>query len=457
MTLDHLENFFEELYTDTPTPQPVQKARKSVISHGHRSVIVPADVSALIQAEEKDKDHAEHAAAEAARKEEEEAARAAAEEEAAEAHRKAEEEAAAANAKAIAEQDAITKKAAEEEAARLAEEAAAAKKAAEEAQAAKKAAAEAEATQAAEAEAAKKAAKEAAAAEAVNEKETAKDTAAGAETGGRKPSSSESPQILCSTCGESLSQGTCIFEKSSGLHFHQDCFKCTDCNKPLHDTSFSLKEGKVYCTEHYAEHFLPKCANPNCGKPVTGDAIDAGHGNIYHAACFTCGHCNTPLAGGFVSCGKSGEPWCKPCIEARDGQSKELPPPANPEKKALANCAKCGEVAKGRVMRALGKTWHADCFACVVCNSALSGKFAVVPHGDHKGMPCCTDCRKTFMPKCEVCGEPAFGSVIKTQGKVWHTNCFNCSKCGSHLESFALDADGKPECPTCHKKLKSSA
>ncbi|ELP93135.1 lim domain, putative [Entamoeba invadens IP1] len=93
------------------------------------------------------------------------------------------------------------------------------------------------------------------------------------------------------------------------------------------------------------------------------------------------------------------------------------------------------------------KAIHKACFKCSVCGRPLDGYLM-------KGnVLCCVDCfdKKQNQEKCEKCGEVIIGRIARVDGKVWHPNCFVCSKCGTPLEGDFIEKDGKRLCFLCSK------
>jgi len=211
---------------------------------------------------------------EARRRAEEEEARRRAEEEAArrrkaqeDAKRRAEEEArnrAEAEARRIAEEEA--RRRAEEEARRRAEEEAARRKHAEE-----------EARRRAEEEAKRKRAQEEQASRSLQT---------------FKPSSKYAGQI-CNICSKELLQGGGLLVRVDGKDiYHQNCFVCVTCKKSFTDFYWHY-QGKPYCLNHFSEAQNLWC--PGCNKLLdTEEAIDALNA-VWHPQCFVCTVCRKPF------------------------------------------------------------------------------------------------------------------------------------------------------------------
>jgi len=115
----------------------------------------------------------------------------------------------------------------------------------------------------------------------------------------------------------------------------------------------------------------------------------------------------------------------------------------------LGQCPGCKEtIHGGAVMEALGHKWHRDCFACQAegCGQSLRG----VPYQEHGGIPFCKACYYTqFGSTCNGCGEKIHGGVLKAMGQSWHKECFTCGSCRGPLEAKYETRDDKPLCNAC--------
>jgi len=115
----------------------------------------------------------------------------------------------------------------------------------------------------------------------------------------------------------------------------------------------------------------------------------------------------------------------------------------------LGQCPGCKEtIHGGAVTEALGKKWHRDCFKCDAqcCQKALQG----VPWKEHGRKPFCTDCYyEHFGETCGGCGLKIKGGVLKAVGKTWHQECFVCTDCKGPLESRFTTREGTPVCEKC--------
>jgi len=97
-------------------------------------------------------------------------------------------------------------------------------------------------------------------------------------------------------------------------------------------------------------------------------------------------------------------------------------------------------------LKAMGKSFHPECFACAYCGKI----FANSPFYLEDGLPYCEeDWNELFTTKCISCGFPieAGDRWVEALNNNYHSQCFNCSLCKKNLEgqSFFVKA-GKPFC-----------
>lgn len=185
----------------------------------------------------------------------------------------------------------------------------------------------------------------------------------------------------CTACGENLKdrirtlQGS---EEAAGMKWHETCFKCSTCNKRLHQKVF-FQEKKLFCEYCMKKSNLPSCKK--CRMPIEGACVNALDAS-WHPKCFVCTECKDPLKG-FIS--KEGKPYCKGCFDNKFSKMCDL----------------CHKPIKGPFLNALGKTFHDTCFVCCNCNKKIEGAFMKSPDD----LPCCSkDClgeyyKNVILPK----------------------------------------------------------
>lgn len=170
-------------------------------------------------------------------------------------------------------------------------------------------------------------------------------------------------------------QGSYVEE--GGKPFHEDCLA-------RREQSAARGGGGESAWSLMNETDKNKCST--CGKPVAvgeGLSIKAPfkssnytQGRFYvHEGCFRCENCKTQLSGQFVT-GENGF-FCQPCA----AKSRVEPAQADP-------CTACRKPLVGKLVRALGKAYHSDCFRCASCRGAFpNGEFV-----DVNGKPTCEKC-----------------------------------------------------------------
>ncbi|KAI9740292.1 MAG: hypothetical protein M1834_004870 [Cirrosporium novae-zelandiae] len=94
-------------------------------------------------------------------------------------------------------------------------------------------------------------------------------------------------------------------------------------------------------------------------------------------------------------------------------------------------CGKCGEPLTGQFVRALGGTFHLECFKCRDCGEIVASKFFPVDEEDGSGQyPLCeTDYFRRLDLLCFECGGALRGSYITALDRKYHIEHFTCSVC----------------------------
>ncbi|BET00583.1 arrowhead [Nesidiocoris tenuis] len=108
-------------------------------------------------------------------------------------------------------------------------------------------------------------------------------------------------------------------------------------------------------------------------------------------------------------------------------------------------CAGCCEpITDKYLLEVSGRSWHASCLRCCVCQLALDREPSCFVR-DH-AVYCKADYAKSFGAKCSKCarGISARDWVRKAREHVYHLACFACEACKRQLstgEEFALHED----------------
>ncbi|XP_029284944.1 leupaxin [Cottoperca gobio] len=111
---------------------------------------------------------------------------------------------------------------------------------------------------------------------------------------------------------------------------------------------------------------------------------------------------------------------------------------------AKGHCASCNKSIGGKMIMALGASWHPEHFVCVVCKMELgsTGFF------ERDGQPYCDkDYHQIFSPRCAYCKGPIVQNILTALDQTWHPDHFFCTHCGGLFgpDGF-LEKDGKPYC-----------
>lgn len=108
-------------------------------------------------------------------------------------------------------------------------------------------------------------------------------------------------------------------------------------------------------------------------------------------------------------------------------------------------CGRCNEAVSGRILTALGKSWHPEHFVCKVCEQPITGATFNEKNGD----PVCSECfLQKFSEICFACKQPIQEKIVKALGQCWHEAHFTCGgPCKKPLSGTAFfERDGQPYC-----------
>eukprot|EP00294_Goniomonas_avonlea_P001454 CAMPEP_0114548926 /NCGR_PEP_ID=MMETSP0114-20121206/5249_1 /TAXON_ID=31324 /ORGANISM="Goniomonas sp, Strain m" /LENGTH=309 /DNA_ID=CAMNT_0001733563 /DNA_START=9 /DNA_END=938 /DNA_ORIENTATION=- len=214
--------------------------------------------------------------------------------------------------------------------------------------------------------------------------------------------------------------------------WHPACFVCVKCSGGIEGTFARDDAGKPICATCLEKEEGPTPAKKEddlcggCEKPISGK-ITRALDRRWHADCFVCQKCTKPIVGNFMNIG--GKPCCSGCSDAD----------------VSSECGGCSKPIGGKVLTALDKNWHVDCFKCKTCGGAVPAQFE---HAD--GFPYCNDCwSKDMIPKCGICSKNLEGEITRVGDERYHPECFTCSKCSIKLGAKFFSLEGKYLCETC--------
>jgi len=121
-------------------------------------------------------------------------------------------------------------------------------------------------------------------------------------------------------------------------------------------------------------------------------------------------------------------------------------------KKTLGLCAKCKENIIGHEngCKALGALYHVNCFVCQKCRDPLVKK----PFYHTDGLTYCEKDYLDTLEKCDVCEEHIKERILRAVDKQYHPECFKCTDCSTCLDGvpFTLDSENNVLCVQCYNK-----
>ncbi|XP_065178529.1 PDZ and LIM domain protein 7-like [Sycon ciliatum] len=110
----------------------------------------------------------------------------------------------------------------------------------------------------------------------------------------------------CSVCSKTV-KGECV--SAGGKEMHPACFRCVRCGSSLAGQGFHEQDGNFYCSDDYEALFSVICTG--CEQPVKNNELWVeALGGQWHETCFLCTVCHKPLQGGRFFA-KLGRPYCK--------------------------------------------------------------------------------------------------------------------------------------------------
>ncbi|EDR23856.1 lim domain, putative [Entamoeba dispar SAW760] len=122
------------------------------------------------------------------------------------------------------------------------------------------------------------------------------------------------------------------------------------------------------------------CCVCNSNVLDTEDSLNAGK-RLVHERCFVCKVCKEKISGKFA--------WrengfiCGNCVSKENNSSQST---------GSSNlCGKCGKPVEGKILKAMGKVWHHECFICAKCGGKISGGFV-----NWDGKPVCKNCKDSI-------------------------------------------------------------
>ncbi|QDS74422.1 hypothetical protein FKW77_006001 [Venturia effusa] len=93
-------------------------------------------------------------------------------------------------------------------------------------------------------------------------------------------------------------------------------------------------------------------------------------------------------------------------------------------------CGKCQQPLTGQFVRALGDTYHLECFICKDCGAIVARRFFPLQEGSVEFPLCETDHFRRLDLLCAGCGRACRGNYIPALEKKYHIECFKCQTDG---------------------------
>ncbi|CAK9296673.1 unnamed protein product [Gordionus sp. m RMFG-2023] len=98
----------------------------------------------------------------------------------------------------------------------------------------------------------------------------------------------------CKECSKMISAGEKAIKLSVFNWYHAPCFKCVKCKECLEEKLYDKRKGKPYCSKCFGEAFIGKCFA--CDQVIEpGQSKIENDGKIWHDKCFICVTCKKPL------------------------------------------------------------------------------------------------------------------------------------------------------------------
>ncbi|KAI3384601.1 hypothetical protein SNEBB_000082 [Seison nebaliae] len=241
---------------------------------------------------------------------------------------------------------------------------------------------------------------------------------------------------VCEACGKKIgTQSKDLSYKEK--HWHEECFRCSVCNRLLAEIEFGTKDEKLYCGDCFNDRFASRC--DFCNEIFKPGAKKMEYkGKQYHDKCFVCFNCKEPIGtNSFIP--KDEQIYCVKCYED----------------KFATKCTKCGQVIVHGGVTYRKQPWHRECFVCTNCGKQLTNSRFT----SRDDQPFCEECfGEKFAKRCAKCKQPITGiggtKYVTFEDRHWHSNCFKCDKCSESLvaKGFVTDND-KIYCADCGKTL----
>lgn len=230
--------------------------------------------------------------------------------------------------------------------------------------------------------------------------------------------------------------GTYTEAKEKNWHKHHFC--CTSCQMELHGKKYREENNKLLCEGCFGTGVARNCEKCKGSIGIGSKMVTVQGKFSWHNECFICVRCKQSLLGETYYISNT-DLFCSEC------QSDHV---------IIDQCQGCKNAisSTSTYIKHKKRCWHPECFKCTICKTWLAS-------GEYYGVddnPMCKDCFTTKSSrKCTACQEPIVKKGVQHGLALYHSDCFNCSKCNSNLtnESKVKGDGGKLFCNKCYLKL----
>ncbi|ELW46834.1 Leupaxin [Tupaia chinensis] len=118
------------------------------------------------------------------------------------------------------------------------------------------------------------------------------------------------------------------------------------------------------------------------------------------------------------------------------------------------HCTFCRKPIAGKVIHALGQSWHPEHFICTHCKEEIGSS----PFFERNGLAYCPkDYHHLFSPRCAYCAAPILDKVLTAMNQTWHPEHFFCSHCGEVFGAEGTVQEAVSQAPVGGYEKTSSA
>ncbi|XP_054279165.1 leupaxin-like [Macrosteles quadrilineatus] len=110
----------------------------------------------------------------------------------------------------------------------------------------------------------------------------------------------------CANCNKPITE---VVLAALGQTWHPEHFTCAHCEQPIKETAFRVRDGKPFCEADYVRLFVKNCRS--CGERITGSILTALN-ETWHQECFKCTNCEE-IIGLKEFTERDGKPYCMGC------------------------------------------------------------------------------------------------------------------------------------------------